>query len=106
MVEASIKIAIGQKPDLKLKWNKGAAIRYLRTETGTIKEITGIENAKKVSGVKQVSIVHSIGEQIGEIKSSVDRAGFVIAQSEDATKAIAVAEEAIRAIDIVVTEEM
>ena len=106
MVEASIRIAIGEKPDLKPKWNKGAAIRYLRTATGTIKEITGIEKAEKVPGVKQVSIVHSIGEQIGEIKSSVDRAGFVIAQSEDAAKAIAVAEKAIRAIDIVVTEEM
>ena len=106
MVEASIRIAIGEKPDLKPKWNKGAAIRYLSTGTGIIKEIAGIENAEKVPGVKQVSIVHGIGEQIGEIKSSVDRAGFVIAQSEDATKAIAVAEEAIRAIDMVVEEEM
>ena len=39
MVECSIRIALGEEPDLEPKWNKGSAIRYLKTETGVVKEI-------------------------------------------------------------------
>ena len=102
MVEASIRIALGEKPDLKSKWNKGSAIRYLKTETGIVKEITGIEEAEKILGVKQVSIVHGVGDKVSEIRSSVDRAGFVIAQAEDAMKAVAIAEEGISKISVCV----
>lgn len=106
MVENTIRIAIGEKPELSPKWNKGSAIRYFKTGTGIIKSIKGINEAKTISGVIDINVVHDVGEQIGDIKSSTDRVGFVIAQSEDAKQAIAVAEKAIRAIDIVVAEEM
>ena len=100
MVEASIRIALGEKPDLEPKWSRGAAIRYLKTETGTVTEVTGVEEAERFPGVKQVSIVHGVGEQVGEIKSSVDRAGFVIAQAENAPKAMRIAEEGIQKISV------
>lgn len=47
MVECSIRIDLGERPDLESKWNKGAAIRYFKTQVGTIKEITGVEELKK-----------------------------------------------------------
>ena len=100
MVEASIRIALGEKPDLEPKWSKGSAIRYLKTGTGTVKEIKGVDEAEKIEGVVQISIVHGIGELVGEIKSSVDRVGFVIAQAENAQKAVEIAEEGIRKIKI------
>lgn len=95
MVEQSIKIALGEKPDLESKWNKGSAIRYLKTEIGVVNEITGVAEAESLPGIVQVSIVHGIGDEVGKIKSSVDRAGFVIAQAEDAQKAIYESEMAI-----------
>ena len=101
MVEQSIKIALGDIPDLEPKWNKGSAIRYLRTDIGTVKEIKGISEAESVPGVVQVSIVHGVGEHVGEIKSSIDRAGFVIAQAEDAKKAVDIAEIGIHKIIVV-----
>ena len=101
MVENSIKIALGEKPNLEKKWNKGSAIRYLQNDSGMIKNIIGIEDAKSIFGVKQVSIVHDVGEQVGEIKSSVDRVGFVISQAIDNTIAIDIAEEAVRKIKII-----
>ncbi len=100
MVECSIRIALGEKPDLVAKWNKGAAIRYLKTGTGVVKGISGVENAERIEGVKQVSIVHGVGEQVGEIKSSVDRTGFVIAQAEDAEKAVTIAENGVKLIRV------
>ena len=102
MVECSIRIALGEKPDLEPKWNKGSANRYLKTKVGIVKEIKGVDEAKSLPGVIQVSIVHGVGEAVGEIKSSVDRAGFVIAQAESAEKAIKIAEEGRKRIEVIV----
>ena len=102
MVEASIRIALGEKPNLEAKWNKGSANRYLKTETGIVEEIRGMEDAECLSGVMQVSIVHGVGEEVGEIRSSVDRAGFVIAQAENAQKAVEIAEEGRKRIEVIV----
>lgn len=102
MVEACIRISLGENPDLEPKWNKGAAIRYLKTETGIVTKINGIEEAERIAGIKQVSIVHGVGEQISEIKSSVDRVGFVIAQAKNAEEAIEIAETGIERIHVVV----
>lgn len=99
MVEQSIKIALGEKPNLTPHWNKGSAIRYIDTRTtGTVLEIEGVDETKNIPGVYQVSIVHGVGECIGEIKSSVDRVGFIITQAEDVQKAISIAEKSIKKI--------
>ena len=104
MVECSMRIALGEKPDLEPKWSKGSAIRYLKTETGIVKEIRGVDDAAKIDGVIQISIVHGVGKQVGEIKSSVDRAGFVIAQAEDSQKAVEIAEAGISRIEVEVED--
>lgn len=105
MVECSIRIALGEKPNLKAKWSKGSAIRYLKTGIGVVQEITGLQVAESISGVTQVSVVHGVGETVGEIKSSVDRVAFVIAEAKDAPDAVKIAEKGIETIKVVVTEE-
>ena len=98
MVECCIKIALGEKPDLERKCELGSAIRYFKTEKGIITNIIEIEDAKKLYGVMQVSIVHGIGEKVSEIKNSIDRIGFVIAQGENAVNAVEICEDALRKI--------
>ena len=88
MVECCIKIALGEKPDLSKKQEKASAIRYFDIEYGKIKNISGIEDAKAVPGVKQIFVVHGIGDTMNGIKSSGDRAGFIIAQSDSVENAI------------------
>ena len=105
MVECSIRIALGEKPDLTAKWDKGAAIRYLKTGTGIIQGITGLQEAEDIPGVVQVSIVHGVAEQVGEIRNSVDRVGFIIAQAEDAVSAVEIAEEGAERIKVLTIEE-
>jgi biotin carboxylase len=100
MVGCTIRLACGEKIDIEPKYNKGAAIRYFDIHNGTIKAIEGIDEAKKMVGVQDISIVHQIGDAIGEIGSSTDRVGFVIAQAETAEEAVRVCEKAIAAIDI------
>ena len=47
MVECCIKIALGEKPDIDPKWNKGAAIRYFEQTAGIVKNIEGIEEEQE-----------------------------------------------------------
>lgn len=100
MVECCIKIALGEKPDMDAKFQKGSAIRYFKADRGRIIGINGIEEAKKLDGVKQISVVHGIGESLHGIRSSVDRAGFVIAQAETPEEAVRICERANEIIKV------
>lgn len=100
MVESCIKIALGEKPDTDIKFSKGAAIRYLSCGIGKIESITGVDDAEALEGIRQISIVHSVGETVSEIKSSSDRIGFVVAQGDTSTEAIDKCNSAIEMINI------
>lgn len=99
MVECCIRIALGEKPDMVTKCEFGSAIRYFKTDKGIITNISGVEDTKRLEGVIQVSIVHGIGEKVSEIKNSIDRAGFVIAQGKNAVDAVEICEDALRKIE-------
>ncbi|MCH1618619.1 ATP-grasp domain-containing protein [Streptococcus pasteurianus] len=98
MVECCIKIALGEMPDIKHKWSRGSAIRYFEQHAGIIESIQGIDKAKRIPGIQQISIVHGAGERITEIESSGSRMGFVIAQSSDAESAIKICTDALALI--------
>src|SRR5699024_4280173 len=102
MVECCIKIALGETPDIEPKWNKGSAIRYFQQHAGTVKEIEGVEEAKKIDGIQQISIVHGVGEKITEIDSSGVRMGFVIAQDDNVDAAIMDCMSALSQINITI----
>lgn len=105
MVEACIQIALGEVPNIEGRQSNASAIRYMKNETGVIRTIEGVEEAKNIPGVKQISIVHNVGSRVGEIHSSVDRVGFVIAQADNQKNAIEICEKALRLIKINVIKE-
>ena len=102
MVENCIRIALGEKPDLQPKFQKGSAIRYFSQKPGKVTAIDGVADAEALEGIRQVSIVHGVGETVGEIDCSAARMGFVIAQSENAESAIALCRKAVDLIDITI----
>lgn len=102
MVECCIKIALGEKPNIEHKWSKGSAIRYFQQYAGVVKNIEGIEDAEKINGVQQISIVHGIGEEVTEIDSSGARMGFVIAQGESANAAIEACMTALEKVKVII----
>lgn len=105
MVGSTIKLACGETINIEPKFLKGAAIRYFDTHKGTIKSIDGIEKAQNIPGVQEISIVHNVGETIGEIASSTDRVGFVIAQADTVEKAVKVCEMAMSEVKITIGEK-
>ena len=102
MVENCIRIALGETPDLEAKFQKGSAIRYFSQKPGKVTAISGAEEAERIEGVRQVSIVHGVGETVGEIDSSAARMGFVVAQANNADDAVTVCENALNAINITI----
>lgn len=100
MVEACIRLALGEKPDIRPSLHCGSAIRYFHQHAGIVKGIDGVDEAKRLPGVQQISIVHGVGERITEIMDSGSRMGFVIAQGTDAGDAAAKCEAALDAIKV------
>jgi len=100
MVKAVIQMALGEKPNLEKKIDKGAAIRYFNAPQGVIKEIIGVEKAKAIAGIYEITFVKKVNDYACHIDSSVDRIGYVIAQDTNSKQAILTCESAIMEINI------
>lgn len=105
MVEATIRIACGEEPDITPKCTKGSAIRYFYVPSGVIADISGVEEAKKIPGVQEISFVKHVGDRVGEIGSSTDRAGFVIARADTAEDAVKICENVLKTVKFTVYED-
>ena len=100
MVRATIELALGELPDITPRFDKGAAVRYLDEESGCIKSVLGIRDAQQINGVQEVVITKGAGDIIGEINSSNERIGFVIAQGINAEAAISCCKDALNRITV------
>lgn len=98
MIKANINIALGISPKVTPRFSRGAAIRYVLPEKGTIKSIDGAQIAECMSGVKCVEIMKRAGETVDAVRNSNDRLGFVITQGETVDQAIAIADAAAAVI--------
>ena len=60
--------------------------------------------AEKIAGVKQISIVHGVGETVTDVTSSGDRMGFVIVQADCYEDAIAALDQVMETITIEIAQ--
>ncbi len=102
MIEATIRIACGETPDITPKWEKGSAIRFFDPPCGKIVRIDGTERATKIEGVREISFTKKVGDTVCGIGSSTDRVGFVIAQADTAERAVEACERALQTAKVIV----
>lgn len=100
MVKAAIRVALGETPDISPKFSKGSAIRYFDVPNGVIEKIEGVYDTKEIDGIREVVLLKNIGDSVHKITSSIDRVGFIIAQSESVKEAVQLCERALRKIRI------
>lgn len=100
MVGSTIKVALGEEPDITPTLHCGSAIRYFEVPFGTIKAIENVEEACRAPGVNQITFTKEVGEESTPIHCSNDRIGFVIAQGATAEDAVAACEEAMKQVQI------
>ena len=98
MIKATIDVSLGLTPNIEPTLHKGSAIRFLDAPCGVISSIEGVEEVKLVDGIQEVSLTKNVGDEVTEIHSSLDRCGFIVAQSNSANEAIAVCENAKKQI--------
>lgn len=104
MVESTIKVALGEEPDIECKFHCGSAIRYFDVPPGTIKSIEHVDEARNIPGVKQITFIKTVGERCTPIECSNDRIGFVIAQGNNAEDSVRICDAAMNMISIVVED--
>ena len=100
MTKAMIQIACGEKPDIHKKINKASAIRFLQAPQGRIVNITGVNEAKNIIGVKEIIFSKEIGDIVEDIASSSDRIACVIAQADTPEEAVLICEKALEKIQV------
>ena len=102
MIKATIDVSLELTPDITPTLHKGSAIRFFDAPNGIITAIEGVEEAKSIAGVQEISFTKNVGDEVTEIHSSLDRCGFVIAQCDNANDAIEVCERAKEKIQITI----
>jgi biotin carboxylase len=105
LVRAAILVALGYTPDLAATRTQGAAIRYFHApHCGRIETIAGIDELRSLRGLE---ILYAASERDGplrpgfmipEIRSSLDRYGYVLFSGTDAAEALARAEQACQSL--------
>lgn len=100
MLGATIRLACGEEVDVSVKAPKASAIRYFRTNFGTIRGVDGIEEAMKLPGVIRADMLKHNGEEAVPISNSLDRVGYVIGQGNTVAEAAATCEKAMEVIHV------
>ena len=72
----------------------GACVRFLVPPTGELREVTGVEEAFALEGVRGIRIYRRPGHHFGEFRRGADRAGAILAVGDSREEALERADRA------------
>lgn len=72
----------------------GGCIRFLVAPVGTLRDVSGLEDASAIDGVKGIRIYRRHGHEFGALVRGADRAGAILAVGKDRTDALKRADSA------------
>lgn len=102
MIQCVIDLALGQKPNVTPKFQKGSALLHLAYHEGkNIQEIFGIEEASNSPGVVEVTMLKTVGDDVQYFMNGSDRIGYVITQGDNVTDALSKCQDALNKIKII-----
>jgi len=110
MLRPLILMAVGLTPDLddlKPKFNRGIAERFIFPKPGKIIDIKGLDEAKRIEGIYKIHLNEDIkvGGKIERVTDHTMRKGYVIALGETREQAVRRAEKAVKMIKIITKVE-
>jgi citrate lyase beta subunit/biotin carboxylase len=100
IVDLNIKYALNEIVEIRKTLDKASCIQYVSAHTGKIKQISGIEEAKNINGVRVVELNKQNEDIIAEYESSHDRIGYVISQADNINEAWKICEDSCKKIAI------
>lgn len=89
--ELLVEMYLGTPPDRIPAPARGAAIVFLPSQGGKVVAVEGVERARAVPGVEEVSLYVGPGDVLPPPTNNNDRLGYVTATGPDATAALAAA---------------
>jgi len=92
------KILTGESIELSSILNRGAVYRFFNPPRGILKMVNGIEEVKNWNNILDIGMTKQIGEQIGDLKNSQERAGFIVSRGKNRDEALKTAIKAENAI--------
>lgn len=78
LVDASVRLAAGEEPDLSIKWQRAAAIHFIQSGKGKLKRLEAGEEILRMDGVEEAVLYKKAGDSTDGTKSSNDRLGHII----------------------------
>ena len=99
----AVRMAVGDEPVLARTRDRGAAILWLPTRSGTVTDIRGAAAARAVEGVEEVSVTARRGDVMGHVVDcpTRDGVGYVMATAQTAAEAVDAAQRARDRCEIV-----
>lgn len=88
------QLLTGEKPNLANIQRNGVVYRFFNPPHGILKEVIGLEEVRKWEGILDVGITKKKGDEVGNLKNSLERAGFVVAKGENRNEAQILANKA------------
>ena len=80
LMKAAIEVALGQEPgNLEPVMSRVSIERAIITRPGFVKKITGLEEALKINGIKEIFLNVKPGDKVIQPRSNVEKAGHIIA---------------------------
>ena len=85
--EAVLRIALGESPDLPERAECAAAVRILHPGAGTVRAVEGVEAARRLDGVDEVSVRVRPGDMLPTREGTGQEAGHVLVAGATAAEA-------------------
>jgi len=101
LVEAALRLALGEQVCPHPGAHGATALRFLEPEPGLLCAISGVEEARKLPGVADVEVWCEVGQTLAELTDATTRVGYVLVEAEDSPSA---ARLALAARDRIVLE--
>jgi biotin carboxylase len=72
----------------------GACVRFLTAPAGVLRDVTGLEEAFALEGIRGIRVYRRPGHRFGELRRGSDRAGAILAVGESREEALKHADRA------------
>jgi isopentenyl diphosphate isomerase/L-lactate dehydrogenase-like FMN-dependent dehydrogenase/biotin carboxylase len=106
LIKAAIEVALGQEPgNLEPVINQTAIERAIITKPGIVKKITGLEEALKIPGIKEIFLNVQPGDKVIQPRSNVEKAGHIIAVGKTLADAVASVDQCKKVLNFEMIEE-
>ncbi len=102
--KATALLSMGKEIDMESLTDKdpqqSVVLRFLKISSGTIQSINGLLEAANLPGIEKVEFFFPEGYKVGELKTSRERAGYILASGNTPEEALKSAERAEKTIKI------